>query len=113
MTRRGRASAGVAAGVAITLVASLAPFVWMALSSITSTRELYRVPPHWLPHAPTLEHYRTVLWASNIPRYFLNSAIISVGSTAVALVLAIFAAYGLARFRFRGRRAAPCCQPSP
>jgi ABC-type glycerol-3-phosphate transport system permease component len=73
---------------------------------VTSTRELYRVPPHWLPHAPTLDHYRTVLWASNIPRYFLNSVVISLGSTAIALVLAVFASYGFARFRFRGRRAA-------
>lgn len=104
--RQGRAGAGVALGVALTLVISFVPFVWMAISSVTSTRELYRVPPHWLPHAPTLDHYRTVLWASNIPRYFLNSVVISLGSTAIALVLAIFASYGFARFRFRGRRAA-------
>jgi ABC-type glycerol-3-phosphate transport system permease component len=104
--RQGRAGAGVALGVALTLVISFVPFVWMAISSVTSTRELYRVPPHWLPHAPTLDHYRTVLWASNIPRYFLNSIVISLGSTAIALVLAIFASYGFARFRFRGRRAA-------
>jgi ABC-type glycerol-3-phosphate transport system permease component len=104
--RQGRASAGVALGITLTLVISLVPFVWMAISSVTSTRELYRVPPHWLPHAPTLDHYRTVLWASNIPRYFLNSVVISLGSTAIALVLAMFASYGFARFRFRGRRAA-------
>lgn len=104
--RQGRASAGVALGITLTLVISLVPFVWMAISSVTSTRELYRVPPHWLPHAPTLDHYRTVLWASNIPRYFLNSVVISLGSTAIALVLAVFASYGFARFRFRGRRAA-------
>jgi len=40
---------------------------------------------------------------SNIPRYFLNSIIISGGSTALALVLAIFASYGFARFEFRGK----------
>ena len=57
------------------------------------------------PERPTLDHYRHVLGASNVPRYFLNSLIISVGSTLVALSLAIFAAYGFARFRFRGRRA--------
>jgi ABC-type glycerol-3-phosphate transport system permease component len=104
--RQGRASAGVALGITLTLVVSLVPFVWMAISSVTSTRELYSVPPHWLPHAPTLDHYRTVLWASNIPRYFLNSVVISLGSTAIALVLAVFASYGFVRFRFRGRRAA-------
>ncbi|MFP3787277.1 carbohydrate ABC transporter permease, partial [Burkholderia sp. SIMBA_024] len=47
-----------------------------------------------------------VLFESNIPRYFVNSLIISVGSTFLALVFAIFAAYGFARFDFRGRSAA-------
>jgi multiple sugar transport system permease protein/raffinose/stachyose/melibiose transport system permease protein/trehalose/maltose transport system permease protein len=44
-----------------------------------------------------------VLFDSNIPRYFLNSTIISLGSTAIALALAVFASYGFARFRFRGK----------
>ena len=43
------------------------------------------------------------LQSSNIPRYFLNSVIISVGSTGLALILAVFAAYGFARFSFRGK----------
>jgi ABC-type glycerol-3-phosphate transport system permease component len=42
---------------------------------------------------------------SNVPRYFLNSVIISLGSTGLALVLAIFASYGFARFEFAGKRA--------
>ena len=65
--------------------------------------ELYTVPPHWCPEMPTLDNYAKVLFESNIPRYFLNSTIISLGSTALALVLAIFASYGFARFKFRGK----------
>jgi ABC-type glycerol-3-phosphate transport system permease component len=96
----------VAVAVVVVVIASLFPFVWMALSSVKVLRELYTVPPHWLPEAPTLEHYRKVLFASNIPRYFLNSVVISLGATAAALVLAVVASYGLARFTFRGRGAA-------
>ena len=81
----------------------LFPFLWMALSSIKTLRELYTVPPVWFPEVPTLANYMKVLFASNIPRYFLNSAVISLGSTAIALALAIFASYGFARFRFRGK----------
>lgn len=81
----------------------LFPFWWMVLSSVKTLRELYTVPPIWWPAAPTWENYRTVLFESNIPRYFLNSIIISVGSTALALVLAIFASYGFARFNFKGK----------
>src|SRR4029453_15608895 len=81
----------------------LFPFVWMGLSSIKTLRELYTVPPVWLPGVPSLASYSPVLFTSNVPRYFLNSTIISLGATAIALSLAIFAAYGFARFSFRGK----------
>jgi len=75
----------------------------MALSSIKKLPELFTVPPHWLPNEPTLDNYATVFFHSNIPRYFLNSCIISGGATLFALALAVFAAYGFARFEFRGK----------
>ena len=88
----------------IVLVALAAfPFFWMALSSIKTQAELYRLPPTWLPDAATFTNYAKVMLESNVPRYFLNSAIVSIGSTAIALVFAIPAAYGFARFSFRGR----------
>ena len=92
-------------GVLILIFVCMFPFLWMALSSIKTLRELYTVPPVWFPEVPTFANYIKVLFNSNIPRYFLNSTIISLGSTAIALALAIFAAYGFARFRFRGKSA--------
>lgn len=94
---------------ALLVLVSLFPFAWMALSSIKELRELYTVPPTWIPVAPTLANYRKVVFASTIPRYFLNSAIIALGSTMIALVFAVPAAYGFARFRFRGRRFCQAC----
>ena len=88
---------------ALLALSSLFPFAWMLLSSFKSLRELYTVPPVWLPDAPTLANYTKVLFDSNIPRYFLNSTVIAVGSTGIALVLAILSGYGFARFRFRGK----------
>ncbi|WP_108459259.1 carbohydrate ABC transporter permease [Devosia naphthalenivorans] len=81
----------------------LFPFWWMGLSSIKTLRELYTIPPIWWPTMPTLDNYQKVLFESNIPRYFLNSVVVSVGSTVLALILAIFASYGFARFNFRGK----------
>ncbi len=95
----------VAAGVVVLLVVCIFPFLWMALSSVKTLGELYTVPPVWLPEVLTFENYRKVLFESNVPRYFLNSTVISLGSTAIALILAIFASYGFARFRFRGKPA--------
>lgn len=93
----------VLAGAALLAFVCLFPFVWMGVSSIKELRELYTVPPHWWPEEPTLANYRKVIFQSNIPRYFVNSIVISVGSTGLALILAVFAANGFARFRFRGQ----------
>jgi ABC-type glycerol-3-phosphate transport system permease component len=96
----------IAACVLVLLLVCVFPFAWMALSSIKSLGELYTVPPVCLPEMPTLDNYRKVLFASNVPRYFLNSTVISLGATTIALILAIFASYGFARFNFRGKAAA-------
>lgn len=90
-------------GSIVLVLVCLFPFWWMALSSIKTLRELYTIPPVWWPTMPTLDNFHKVLFESNIPRYFLNSVVISVGSTFLALVLAIFASYGFARFDFKGK----------
>lgn len=87
----------------VLMVVALFPFLWMAVSSVKVLKELYTIPPTWIPEHPTLQNYVHVLFDSNIPRYFLNSVIISVGATALAMILAIFASYGFARFNFRGK----------
>ena len=100
------ARAALYAAAALLVAVCLFPFLWMVVSSLKELRELYTVPPTWVPRAPTLSNYATVLFESNIPRYFLNSVVISLGATALSLALAVFASYGFARFRFRGKAAA-------
>ncbi|MFL4991789.1 MAG: carbohydrate ABC transporter permease [Microvirga sp.] len=101
--RSGPGWAATLLGSALLVFVCLFPFVWMGLSSIKQLNELYTIPPQWWPDHPTLANYYKVLFESRIPRYFLNSVIISVGSTGLALILAVFAANGFARFRFRGQ----------
>lgn len=88
---------------AVVVAITLFPFLWMLISSFKNLGELYTVPPTWWPESPSLQNYFNVLFESNVPRYFLNSVIISAGSTAIALALAILASYGFARFKFRGK----------
>jgi multiple sugar transport system permease protein/raffinose/stachyose/melibiose transport system permease protein len=97
------ATSAIALAAIVLVFVCLFPFAWMALSSIKKLPELFTVPPHWLPNEPTLGNYWTVLFNTNIPRDFLNSCIISGGATLVALLLAVFASYGFARFDFRGK----------
>jgi ABC-type glycerol-3-phosphate transport system permease component len=105
MTSRAGHPLVVWAAVSAVLAFALLPFAWMAVSSIKPLQELYTVPPRWLPASPTMANYVEVLTRSNVPRYFLNSVVIAIGSTTVALALAVFASYGFARFQFGGRRA--------
>ncbi|HZP20677.1 MAG TPA: carbohydrate ABC transporter permease [Bauldia sp.] len=106
MKRSWAGGIAIFASAALLVFVAIFPFLWMALSSVKTLRELYTVPPIWFPEALTFDNYAKVLFNSNIPRYFLNSTIISVGSTAVALAVAIFASYGFARFNFRGKASA-------
>jgi multiple sugar transport system permease protein len=50
----------------------------------------------------TLANYAGVIRATDFPRYFLNSAIVSVATAAVVTFVAALAGYCLSRFRFRG-----------
>ena len=93
----------IAAGSVVLLVICLFPFVWMGLSSIKTLAELYTVPPRWWPDEPTIQNYAKVIFASNIPRYFFNSLVITLGATGLALALAVFASYGFASFEFPGK----------
>ena len=53
--------------------------------------------------APTIEHYVRVLIARNLVHHMLVTAFVGLGTTVLALVLAILASFSLSRFRFRGQ----------
>jgi multiple sugar transport system permease protein len=85
----------------------LTPALWVLVTSLKQTPDIIRTPPEWIPWPATLEHYHEVLFSSSrtarIGRAFLNSAIVSVGSTLIVLFVSAMAAYPLARMRFAGR----------
>lgn len=89
---------------ALSIVAAiifLFPIVWLMLGSLKPRLELLEVS---LPTNPTLENYANVLSEFPVGRYLRNSLFVAIGSTAITLALGSLAAYGFARFRFRGRR---------
>jgi multiple sugar transport system permease protein len=90
--------------VAIAAFAVLFPLIWMALSALKSDADIIN------PDAPLIPH--DWLW-SNIPaawtaapfgRFFLNTAIFAVATTAGQVVTGLFAGYAFAMFVFPGRR---------
>jgi multiple sugar transport system permease protein len=75
------------------------PFVWLVLMSFKTNDDIFSFPPKLL-FAPTLQNY-VGLWASSFRFSFLNSAIVSVTSTLLALLVGVPGAYALSRISLR------------
>ncbi|MFA4987862.1 MAG: carbohydrate ABC transporter permease, partial [Candidatus Brocadiia bacterium] len=80
------------------------PLLWMTSTSLKSAAEFTR-NPWWFPASPTFVNYSRVISDSTILNFFVNSLLVGIGSVLLTLALAAPAAYALARFPFRGRRA--------
>jgi ABC-type glycerol-3-phosphate transport system permease component len=92
--------------IALTVLACVfaaGPVVWGALTAFKTPVQVASYPPQLLPSPPTLENFSGVWRESNFPVFFRNSVVVTVASVMLSLVLAVHAAYGLARFRFRGK----------
>ena len=82
------------------------PLYWMIVTALKTQVEIFKVPTPLWPKDLTFEAFADQFSASSDTlRGFKNSLIIAVGSTAIATILARPAAYGLARFRFKLRKA--------
>src|SRR3954466_865889 len=81
---------------------ALAPLAWAISSAFKSDTEIMTnlsiVPSH-----PTLEHFKVVLRESEFGTWFLNSLLVSFGTTFLAIVVGSLAGYAMSRWRFRGR----------
>jgi len=89
--------------ILLTLIFIL-PVYWMASSALKGPQEIFSVPPTWVPKVRHWEHFRTVFEQLPFARWMMNSGIVSVTVTLVALLTHAMAAYSLARLRYPGRR---------
>ena len=79
------------------------PFYWMVTTSLKTQIVALESPPVWV-FEPTLSNYLTVLLDDGVGATLINSLIVAVCTTILALCLGAPAAYALARFEFRGKR---------
>ncbi len=77
------------------------PFVWMAVSSVKHAADIYNLS--LIPSNPTLDNYREVLRETKYIRWFGNSLLIALITTASVAFFDSLAGYTLAKFRFPGR----------
>jgi multiple sugar transport system permease protein len=80
------------------------PIYWLIISAFKSNAELYRIIPTLYPEAPTLTHFSTALGQGNLPLHLKNSLLVSCSAAALNTLLAIYAGYSFAKFRYPGRR---------
>ena len=82
----------------------LFPFYWMVITAFKRDRDLYNLEtaPFWFKEPPTLEHVKLLLEGTLFPTWLGNSLMIGALVVFITLVLALPAAYALARIRFPG-----------
>ena len=79
------------------------PFYWMVTTSLKTQVIALESPPVWV-FTPTLANYWEVLFEDKVGISLINSIIVAVCTTTLAVVLGTPAAYALARFEFRGKQ---------
>ncbi|MDU6672350.1 MAG: carbohydrate ABC transporter permease, partial [Bradyrhizobium sp.] len=72
------------------------PILWMVLASFKTELEAFATPPSFLFFHWTTENYATVQERSNYLHHALNSLIVAGGSTLIAMLIAIPAAWSMA-----------------
>jgi len=87
--------------VILSLVLSIAPILYLFITSFKPPELTFAIPPVW-NFTPTLKNYYDVFAGGTFVKYFFNSLVVALSSTAIALVLGSLAGYGFARFQFRG-----------
>jgi len=116
------------AASAVFLAYVLAPVAWLVSSSLQRDAEITSRPPHWIPHEPTFENFAAIFAARDkkvtyetrregdpatggyipstardlIPSMW-NSLVVALSVVALNLVVAVPAAYAMAKIRFIGR----------
>jgi raffinose/stachyose/melibiose transport system permease protein len=87
--------------IALFLLITLVPFLWLILASFKNSQELFS-SPFKLPLKWEWQNYQSVLNSHPIPSYFLHSLVLAVGSTILAVVISTLVSYAfMYKFKFK------------
>jgi len=90
--------------VLVLITSILAPFVWLLISSVSSTNDLTTVPLRWIPEQLDFSRYKALLsqgrggFGETFLSALRNSLGAAFGATLISLLVAIPAAYSFSRF---------------
>ncbi|WP_030823083.1 carbohydrate ABC transporter permease [Streptomyces hygroscopicus] len=80
------------------------PVYWMFTTAFKPTSDVISEDPVWFPTTATFEHFQKAVDADHFWTLVGNSLTVTLSAVVLALVIALFASFALARMRFKGRR---------
>ena len=83
------------------VIVSIYPLFWMISYSLKNNDEIFVTNPFGFPTTFRFENYINAWQQFNIPRYFMNSFVVSTISTLVIMLLALMFAFAVARMKWR------------
>ena len=104
--RRRAIQFGVIARYAVllgTIILTIFPLVWLFLTALRSSADLFAVPVHILPESVTASQFIHVFSQYGLASYLWNTVIVSLVTVVTVTVLALPCAYAMARLRLPGR----------
>jgi multiple sugar transport system permease protein len=96
--------------VLLIVVWTIAPYVWLIISSFSYKIDLVTVPLRWIPARVTFDNYRTLFYSHGGESFNVglfigslkNSAIVALSTMLLSLPLGVMAAYAAMRLKFKG-----------
>lgn len=96
-------------GIFMAMVILVVPGAWVVLTAFRPNIEVLARPAVWIPQHLTLNNFLGIFGLLStqqglpVASYFVNSLVISITSTAIAIALGMMGGYAFARYRFRGK----------
>ncbi|WP_300767379.1 carbohydrate ABC transporter permease [uncultured Acetatifactor sp.] len=91
--------------LALFFVFTVFPFLWLLLTSLKGSRELYEFPVRYLPREATLGNYREVIQMGDFGRYICNSLTVALAGACLVVLIAGMSSYILSRMEFKSKPA--------
>lgn len=77
------------------------PFLWMVSTAFKTMAEVYRIPPTFIPHKPTLENFSKGWAYADFTTFTKNTVFVALTATVGTVISSSLVGYGFARFRSR------------
>ena len=87
----------------------LIPIYWTFITSLKTPQDINTLQIQYIPAHPTIENYLSVLTTTDFLLYLKNSLFVSLITAVIVLIISILGGYGLARYRYCGKRLTMLC----